>query len=136
MGRMDPTTTVKDSSAIREKYNIPEDAVIFLYGGNLGKPQGIPSLIKCLDNQKGNRKAFFIVIGKGSEYGKLREFVDKSGTKNTILLDYLPKAEYQEISDICDVGIIFLDHRFTIPNFPSRSLACLLRPMLLWHYTF
>jgi glycosyltransferase involved in cell wall biosynthesis len=23
----------------------------------------------------------------------------------------------------CDVGLIFLDHRFTIPNFPSRLLA-------------
>ena len=23
----------------------------------------------------------------------------------------------------CDVGMIFLDHRFTIPNFPSRLLA-------------
>ena len=25
----------------------------------------------------------------------------------------------------CDVGMIFLDHRFTIPNFPSRLLAYL-----------
>lgn len=23
----------------------------------------------------------------------------------------------------CDIGMIFLDHRFTIPNFPSRLLA-------------
>ena len=23
----------------------------------------------------------------------------------------------------CDVGLIFLDHRFTIPNFPSRLLS-------------
>ena len=23
----------------------------------------------------------------------------------------------------CDVGMIFLDHRFTIPNFPSRLLS-------------
>ncbi len=23
----------------------------------------------------------------------------------------------------CDVGLIFLDHRFTIPNFPSRILS-------------
>ena len=25
----------------------------------------------------------------------------------------------------CDVGMIFLDHRFTIPNFPSRLLSYL-----------
>ena len=25
----------------------------------------------------------------------------------------------------CDIGLIFLDHRFTIPNFPSRLLSYL-----------
>ena len=34
----------------------------------------------------------------------------------------MPKDEYQLISDQCDVGMMFLDHRFTIPNFPSRIL--------------
>ena len=37
-------------------------------------------------------------------------------------MHYLPKDEYQLISDQCDVGMMFLDHRFTIPNFPSRIL--------------
>lgn len=122
---VDPTATQKDQSSIRKKYNIPEEAVIFVYGGNLGKPQGIPSLIKCLENQKNNNKAFFIIVGEGTEYNKLKDFVDNSGTKNTILLKYLPKAEYQEIANKCDVGMIFLDHRFTIPNFPSRLLSCI-----------
>ena len=41
---------------------------------------------------------------------------------NVKLLNYMPKDEYQLISDQCDVGMMFLDHRFTIPNFPSRIL--------------
>lgn len=126
---VDPTTIDKDPSSIREKYLIPNEATIFLYGGSLGKPQGIDFLIKCLDNQKENGKAFFIVVGKGTEYGKLRRFIDESGIRNAILLDYLPKDEYQELADKCDVGLIFLDYRFTIPNFPSRLLACLTAAM-------
>lgn len=121
----DPTLTTKDQSALRLKYRIPEEAVIFVYGGNLGKPQGISSLIKCLELQKNNHNAFFIIVGEGCEYKKLKDFVDNSGTTNTILLKYLPKAEYQEIANKCDVGMIFLDHRFTIPNFPSRLLSCI-----------
>ena len=35
----------------------------------------------------------------------------------------LPKADYETIVASCDVGMIFLDHRFTIPNFPSRMLS-------------
>ena len=35
----------------------------------------------------------------------------------------LPKEDYDTMVGACDVGLIFLDHRFTIPNFPSRLLA-------------
>ena len=35
----------------------------------------------------------------------------------------LPKEDYDTVVAACDVGMIFLDHRFTIPNFPSRLLS-------------
>ena len=34
----------------------------------------------------------------------------------------LPKSDYDLLVKSCDVGLIFLDHRFTIPNYPSRLL--------------
>ena len=34
----------------------------------------------------------------------------------------LPKFEYEEYLKIADIGLILLDYRFTIPNFPSRLL--------------
>ena len=37
----------------------------------------------------------------------------------------LPKNEYDQLVKACDVGMIFLDHRFTIPNYPSRLLSYL-----------
>lgn len=112
----------RDGIELKKKYDIPEEAVTFLYGGNLGKPQGIDFLIKCLRHEKENKKAYFIIIGSGSEFGKLKAFVDSEKPANVKLLNYMPKDEYQLISDQCDVGMMFLDHRFTIPNFPSRIL--------------
>jgi glycosyltransferase involved in cell wall biosynthesis len=38
----------------------------------------------------------------------------------------LPKAEYDALASSCDVGMIFLDYRFTIPNYPSRLLPYLM----------
>lgn len=35
----------------------------------------------------------------------------------------MPKTDYEVLANSCDVGLIFLDHRFTIPNFPSRLLS-------------
>lgn len=112
----------KDNKELKKKYGIPEDAVIFIYGGNLGKPQGIGFLIECLRYVKDNKRAFFLIIGEGSEFGKLQQFVDEEKPSNLKLLHYMPKDEYQMVSNQCDVGMMFLDHRFTIPNFPSRIL--------------
>ena len=109
--------------AIREKYAIPVDKKVFIYGGNLGKPQGIDFLIKCLESQKDNEDAFFLIVGDGTEFGKLEAYVESSKQKNLKLMKRLPKEDYDTMVGACDVGMIFLDHRFTIPNFPSRLLS-------------
>ena len=38
-------------------------------------------------------------------------------------MKHLPKEEFDTLVGACDVGLIFLDHRFTTPNFPSRLLS-------------
>ena len=108
---------------IRDKYGIPQEKTVFIYGGNLGKPQGIPFLIECLRKVKNVENAYFLIIGSGNEYGKLRSFVEQEKPNNVKLLSLLPKEDYDSMVGACDVGLIFLDHRFTIPNFPSRLLA-------------
>ena len=120
---------VKDKSiddesriAIRNKYGIPLDKTVFVYGGNLGKPQGIPFLIDCLRAQH-NEDAFFLIVGDGTEYGKLEAFIEEERPFNVMLMKKLPKEDYDTMVAACDVGMIFLDHRFTIPNFPSRILS-------------
>ena len=120
---VNPVTQKKEVSDLRIKYNIPKDAKIFIYGGNLGKPQGIKFLVDCLDKEKDNKKVFFIIIGSGTEFGRIENFIKKSQTRNTLLLKYLPKEEYKLIVNQCQVGMIFLDYRFQIPNFPSRLLS-------------
>ncbi len=108
---------------IRQKYGIPLEKKVFVYGGNLGRPQGISFLIECLESQEQNEDIFFLIIGSGTEYQKLSAFIEKQKPGNMKLLEYLPKEDFDNLVGACDVGMIFLDHRFTIPNFPSRLLA-------------
>ena len=96
---------------------------IFVYGGNLGRPQGIPFLIECLRKCKNYEDAFFLIVGDGTEYHLIQEYVEKEMQENVRLMRRLPKEDYDTLVAACDVGMIFLDHRFTIPNFPSRLLA-------------
>lgn len=121
-----PNEVVKN--AIREKYGIPVDKPVFIYGGNLGKPQGIDFLVKCLDANKNRKDCSFIVIGNGTELPLLKDWysqLPKDLLSSIKIMDGLPKKEYDELVRACDVGLIFLDHRFTIPNFPSRLLSYL-----------
>ena len=114
-----------DKEKLFAKYGIPVDKTIFLYGGNLGKPQDIPFIIECIKKTSKVEEAYFVVCGDGTEYGKLLAFVQEYKPKNLSLIKSLPKADYDRLARVSDVGMIFLDHRFSIPNFPSRLLSYL-----------
>lgn len=107
---------------IRKKYGIPLDKTVFVYGGNLGKPQGIDFMLKCLHSQRENSRVFFLIVGNGTEYAKIQRYINTNQPKNIKLMSWIPKTDYDKVIAACDVGLIFLDHRFTIPNFPSRLL--------------
>lgn len=114
---------IKCNQDIMKKYNIPCEKVKFIYGGNLGKPQGIDFLIETIDTMKTNERAFFIIIGSGTEYYKLENYIRCNNPSNVRLIKELPRDDYQRIAEQCDIGLIFLDKRFTIPNIPSRILS-------------
>jgi hypothetical protein len=110
---------------IRKKYDLPLDKPIFIYGGNLGKPQGIDFLVKCLDANKKRTDCYFVIVGSGTHYGLISDWYGRNKDRNVKLMQSLPKSDYDLLVKSCDVGLIFLDHRFTIPNYPSRLLSYL-----------
>lgn len=110
---------------IKEKFKIPDNKFILLYGGNLGVPQGIDFLIQVLDSNKSNSDLFFLIIGSGTTLNDLLVWFKNNNPANCLIIKELPKNEYDKIVQIADVGLIFLDKNFTIPNFPSRLLSYL-----------
>lgn len=110
---------------IRNKYNIPSNALVCIYGGNLGKPQGIDFLIEVLRSNLNRKEVFFAIVGAGTEFNLLQKWKESNGPSNLMLLEKLPKKDYDQLVQAGDVGLIFLDKRFTIPNFPSRLLSYL-----------
>lgn len=120
----------EEKTEIRNRYHIPANKIVFSYGGNLGRPQGIPfiiNLLKEINNRRGSQtslnKSHFIIVGDGSEYSKLADYKSSDSPENLTLIPRLNQYEYDKLISCCDIGLIFLDYRFTIPNFPSRLMS-------------
>ncbi|MEN6462583.1 MAG: glycosyltransferase family 4 protein [Syntrophomonas sp.] len=115
----------RNKMAIRNKYRIPNDAVVFIYGGNISRAQGVEFIKKMLTILSDNaiKRAYFLLIGSGNEYDSLKNHIDSLDCSFIKMLSSMPKNEFDEILSTADVGMVFLDQRFTIANIPSRTLS-------------
>lgn len=112
-----------DRESIRKRYGYKLKEFIVVFGGNMGKPQKLENIIelakKILDLEENNIK--FLFIGSGSEKERLERYVKKEGIINIKFINYIPRDEYEELIASCDIGLVSLDERFTVPNFPSKT---------------
>jgi len=112
----DPDQTLKKKLGFENKF-------IALYGGNLGKPQQVDFILDLASETQNLNNVVFLLIGEGTEKLRIIELARKNNLKNVIIKDPLPRDEYLELVKICDIGLVNLNARFTIPNIPSRTLS-------------
>lgn len=120
-----PKLSETQRKELLDKLEVPNNKTIFIYGGNLGKPQGIDFLLKVLEANEQKADGYIVIVGGGTEYAKIEEWFTAHKPKNAKLMSALPKNDYDKLIRAAHVGLIFLDSRFTIPNFPSRLLSYL-----------
>lgn len=116
------TLTSHEKHCLRDKYNIPRNKVVFVYGGNLGVPQGIDFAIESVKASAIIKDAFFVFVGGGTEQKKI-EILYNEKSENFLFLPSMPKDDYETLVFACDVGLIYLNYECLSPNYPSRLLA-------------
>lgn len=120
---VDRRVSSAEKTELRRKYGLPLDKRLFVYGGNLGRPQDVPFIVECLKACADVEEAHFVIAGSGTDSRFIEEYVAAEKPRHVTFLGQLPKEEYDGMIACCDVGLLFLDHRFTIPNYPSRLLS-------------
>ena len=93
-----------------------------IYGGNLGKPQNALLICEFILKLEQLEDVEFTICGTGTEFFKIKDFIHHNGIQKTILLTNLKKRDYFNLLEKSDLGLIFLDNNFTIPNYPSRII--------------
>jgi len=111
-----------NKNEIRKKYSFKEDDFILVFGGNMGKPQSLLNVISLASEIQENKQIKFLFVGQGTETNMLKDKVKELNLLNVIFKDFIPREDYEKLISTCDVGIVSLDERFTIPNFPSKTV--------------
>lgn len=124
---------LEQSHEIFRDLNIDSKRISFIYGGNIGLPQGIHNIKKVMARFHEIPNSNLIILGNGTKFEELKQYALSLNNKNIHVFDRLPKEQYDQLLKMCDIGLIFLDERFTIPNYPSRltSYLQLSKPILV-----
>lgn len=107
---------------IRDKYGFKKDDFILIFGGNLGKPQKLDNIIALAKACSDDSDIKFLFVGKGTEVNRIKKIIASENMHNIIFIDYMPREDYEEMTKASDVGLVSLDERFTVPNFPSKTI--------------
>ncbi|MDC3350523.1 glycosyltransferase family 4 protein [Flavobacteriaceae bacterium] len=93
-----------------------------IYGGNLGVPQDAVLISKFIAKIELIENISFKIIGSGTEFKFLKNYISINNINKTQISCNLSKADYFNELEKADIGLLFLNEKFTIPNYPSRIL--------------
>lgn len=111
-----------NKNEIRKKYLYKENDFIVVFGGNMGRPQGLEFLLNLAEKNITNENIKFLFVGKGNEKEKLKAITKDKKLFNVRFIDFIPREDYEKLISACDVGIVSLHSCFTIPNIPSKTI--------------
>ena len=106
---------------LKEKMGFKPNSFTALFGGNMGKPQKLENILYLAEKCKEIKEINFLLIGNGSEKNRIKELARVRKIDNISFREQVSREEYEKLAYSCDIGLVSLDDRFTVPNFPSKT---------------
>jgi glycosyltransferase involved in cell wall biosynthesis len=97
--------------------------VVFLYGGNMGVANDVDNIVRLAARLSREEHIRFLLVGDGSEAGRLKTSVAENGLQNVQLLPAVSHREYLAMLAEFDVGLLSLDRRLKTHNVPGKLLG-------------
>lgn len=118
LGRFFPDQAAR--SRFRRKYGVPEDKILIVYAGTIGRINGVDYLVRLAERLKGNSKAYFLIVGEGQQEDYILKLAKETNclNHNLSILPPLPKSEIPDVLAAADIATsLFLP----IPEMESNS---------------
>lgn len=109
----------EDIKASKVPSSIDKNKVNIIYGGVFGYAQDFISFLYDLETIENDRYRL-ILVGDGAERKKIEDFL-VSSEMDIVLLKSMPRIEYLELVQHCDVGLIVINKNIKANNYPGKS---------------
>lgn len=96
---------------------------VFVYAGNMGVAQGMDILLDLAERLSTRPDVGFLLVGRGSDAQRLRNYAQARGLTNVLFFDELHPDEIPDLYAQCHVGIVALDPRHKSHNIPGKFLT-------------
>ena len=106
---------------LRKQWGL-EGKFLAVFGGVIGMAQELEFLLELAGACRDRDDVAFVVIGEGNRKPALREVAERMQLHNVHFKDRVGPADFGRLLRQADAGLINLDRRFTIPNYPSKVL--------------
>ena len=108
-------------SNLREKLNLT-NKVVFIYGGNIGIAQDMPSITRLAEKFLTFDNVHFLLIGNGDELNTIKQIIKQKKLANISIHPPLTPQKYLSALTEFDIGIISLSKHLKTHNFPGKML--------------
>ncbi|MBE3128360.1 MAG: glycosyltransferase family 4 protein, partial [Actinobacteria bacterium] len=112
--------TKNDAVDYKKKYGL-ENKFVAIFGGNIGLPQELEFLLELAREYKNRDDIVFLIFGEGTEKGKMINIIKDEKLPHVVIKNNIRRDDYQNLIKQCDIGLINLSRKFTIPNIPSKT---------------
>ena len=100
-----------------------EGKFIALFGGNLGKGQRVENIVYLAKHYLSNESIVFLVIAKGVEKDRLQKMAEEEYLTNICFKDYMPQADYLNLTSSVDLGLVSINENYIVPTCPSKAVS-------------
>lgn len=99
-----PLPADREPNPIRQQLNLPDDALIVLYAGNLGQKQGIEIVLDAARALQNHPRIRFLVVGAGAAEASLKAY--SAGLPNVQWLPLQPLELLNELLNMADIHVL------------------------------
>lgn len=121
-----PPFTKQPRESVRRRHGIPQDAHVFVFGGQFVSGRGIDDMLAASARlDPAIDRILLLFIGRGPLAQDI-EAAQRSGNRFVKLMAGVSRSEYLTLLSACDVGVVSTIRDVSVPTFPSKTLDYLL----------